>query len=294
MTAVEMFTVKLSFDGQLRRFPIDGSSFAALYEQIISLLSLEKNSELILKYSDEQGDLITMSSDMELKSALVKGQILRVVATYKDKDVVALPAAPSAGEMREGMWYGCRRGGKFSDKECNKKERKLCKKMWKQGALHHGSFGPRHGPFVLPHHGPFGPRHGPFAQHHGPHDHRGPFGHPHGAFGPHARGPFGFGHCNPEKFARFAKEKGMWKMEKGCKKGEKFALYAPLVDAVLANEHLQHVKRHKVFRMLRKCEGDKEKVIDVLTKKAFKKAEKLNQVEKGREKQKEGGDLMAF
>jgi len=299
MTATtELFTVKLSFDGQLRRFPIDGTSFVALYDQVLSLLGLEKNSELVLKYTDDQGDLITMSSDMELKSALVKGQILRVVATLKGKDV-DVPVVPAdLGEEAKAGWGGC-----LGDK----KERKLYKKMWKHGGLHHGSFGPHRGPFGPPHgphHGAFGgpfgfgPHRGPFGGPFGHHGHhaRGPFGHPHGphAHGPHGRGPFGHPH-GPEKFLGCAKEKGMWKKEKGCKKAEKFALYAPLVDAVLANEHLQHVKRHKVFRKLRKFDGDKEKVIAVLTEKVFRKADKLGaQVAKEGEHVQKGVELMAL
>lgn len=264
----EMITVKLSFEGEVRRFPVDGTSFTALYEQIISLLGLEKNAELILKYTDEQGDIITMASDMELKSAIVKGQILRVAATYKGKDATA---PPTPCEVKDGKWHGC---GRAVDKGCKKewkKEHKHCKKMWK--GAHHG----RHGPFGHPH-GPFGPHA------------RGPCGpHARGPFGPHARGPFGphtrgsFGHCNPEKFSR-----------KGMKYAEKFAKYEPLVDAVLANEHLKAVKRRKVFKMFRKYDGDKEKVVDALTKKVLKKAEKLALRNEGEKQQKASADLMAF
>lgn len=321
----EMITVKLSFEGQFRRFPVDGSSFNAMYDQIVALLGLEKDAELVLKYTDEQGDLITMSSDMELKAAIVKDQLLRITAAYKEKSSTT-PAV--SGEENHCRWFGWGAVDKDSKKEFKKRfkeQHKLHKKMWK-GARHASSFGPHHGPFARgpcgrpgafePHHGPFargpfGPHHGPFGRpgafgpHHGPlggqvpfGPHHGPFGRP-GAFGPH-RGPFGphargpFGHCNPEKFARLAKEGGL--CGKGMWKAEKFALYVPLVDAVLANEHLQSVKRKKVFRMLRKFDGDKDKVIDALTKKMFKKAEKLTQLGNEAEKHKKATstDLMAF
>jgi len=203
--------VKLSFDGQMRRFPFKGTSFAALYGQIIALLGLEQNADILLKYADEEGDLITISSDLELKSAFVAGQLLRVVATYR-MDKVEQPASVPAlsvpfaqvGETFKAFEHGCGggywpgNGYQVSDDKERKKAFKLMKKMHR--GAHHGRFGPEfhggprfRGPYGGPHVGPHG-GHGPFGgPHGGPHGGRGPFGGPHG--GPHGgHGPFGGPH----------------------------------------------------------------------------------------------------
>jgi hypothetical protein len=90
-------SVKVSFNGEMRRFPFQGTSFALLQEHIIELLGLEKTAEITLKYADEENDLITISSDLELKSAIVPGQLLRLEAIPKRAAVqsfVAQPVAP--------------------------------------------------------------------------------------------------------------------------------------------------------------------------------------------------------
>jgi len=257
------FTVKLSFNGEMRRFPLNGISFTALYEQIISLLGLETNADLLLKYTDEHGDLIAMSSDEELKSALRAGQLLRVVAAYKNKDEVPVSSTSEQGCPRES---GCRRPhGECSGKKAWK-ARKFCKKMWlgvpldsNVGCHPRASFG-RH------HQGSFG-RHGCGRRPHGPFGHHHP--HPHGHAHPH--GPVGHQSCgNSENLvARFAKKVTL---EDGTEVTPDNLV--PLIDAVLSNGHLRDVKRRKVFRLLWKFGGNKEKVVDALTKKLAWKAEK--------------------
>jgi len=92
-------SVKVSFNGEMRRFPFQGTSFAVLQEHIIELLGLEKTAEITLKYADEENDLITISSDLELKSAIMPGQLLRLEATPKRAAVqpfVAQPVVPQS------------------------------------------------------------------------------------------------------------------------------------------------------------------------------------------------------
>lgn len=198
-------TIKLSFDGQMRRFPFQGTSFAALQEQIISLLGLEKNADIVLKYTDEDGDAITISSDLELKSALVSGQLLRIVGAYRNKSAETVipaestfvPADPfqafgrgCGGGGGEGGWHHPLNGPFANDKE-RKKAHKHFKKM--RGAHGGWGYGPRHGP----HGGP--PGHGPYGHRHGPHG--GPPGFaPHGGFGPHPHPPGFPPHGGPPGF----------------------------------------------------------------------------------------------
>jgi len=95
-TAADSIVVKVSFNGDLRRFAFPkGPSFKALYEQVIAILGLEKATELVLKYADEEGDLITVSSDWELNSAIKPGQVLRLNASVKSSAPVAAPFCPS-------------------------------------------------------------------------------------------------------------------------------------------------------------------------------------------------------
>lgn len=64
------YSVKLVFNGEVRRFPHEGTTFMDLYAHLLDFLALEKDLQLIVRYKDDEGDLITMSSDLELKEAL--------------------------------------------------------------------------------------------------------------------------------------------------------------------------------------------------------------------------------
>jgi len=206
-------TIKLSFDDQMRRFPFQGTSFAALHDQIISLLGLDKTADIVLKYADEDGDFITISSDLELKSALVPGQLLRIVGAYRNNTAEpAIPSTPfgSADPFQSfgrGCGFGGGRGGwhhtpggPFSNDKDRKKAHKLFKKM--RGSHGGWGYGPRggHGPHGGPHR--FGPHGGPpgFPPHGGPPGfppHGGPPGFPpHDGFGP--QGPLPGFHPAPD------------------------------------------------------------------------------------------------
>jgi len=89
--------VKLNFYGDLRRFSIVPTSFQALIAQILSVLNVDANKELIVKYLDEEGDLITLTSDLELKSATLSTTVLRLFATFKGEATPAVlhNAAPA-------------------------------------------------------------------------------------------------------------------------------------------------------------------------------------------------------
>jgi len=83
-------SVKILFNDEMRRFSFQGASFNSLKEKIASLIGL--NGEFTVKYRDEDGDLVTLCSDLELQTAIVPGKVLRLQVTRKDV-VNTLPQA---------------------------------------------------------------------------------------------------------------------------------------------------------------------------------------------------------
>jgi len=90
-----LVAVKLNFYGDLRRFSIVPTSFQALCANIASVLNIDANKELIVKYVDEESDLITLTSDLELKSAALAGPVLRLAVTFKGEATPAVLHAPA-------------------------------------------------------------------------------------------------------------------------------------------------------------------------------------------------------
>jgi len=129
---------KVSFNGQIRRFALDGTEFSSLKETIARLLSL--NDEFVLKYLDDESDYVTLDTKEDLKTALtLSPKLLRILVDQKD--------APST----------------ISDDCLSKKYHKKHHKNHERKD-HHGYHG---------HHGHKG--HGPHG-HHG-HKGHGPYGH---------------------------------------------------------------------------------------------------------------------
>jgi len=75
---------KVSCNDQFRRFLFIGTEFSSLFAQVKQLLALDK--EFVLKYKDNEGDLITITSNEELACALSYSEkkLLRLVAVPKD------------------------------------------------------------------------------------------------------------------------------------------------------------------------------------------------------------------
>jgi len=71
---------KVCCNDQFRRFLFNGTEFHSLHTQVQQLLALDK--EFVLKYKDNEGDLITVSTNEELTSALTysEGNVLRLTA----------------------------------------------------------------------------------------------------------------------------------------------------------------------------------------------------------------------
>lgn len=163
-------SLKVSYGGEIRRATYTDVSFVGLRDLVANLFGLDSTS-VVLKYEDDDGDKITMSSDVELKEAIQgtnkEKNLLRLLADVKPVTVVAVPL-PAEGEKAPEFPF-MPRGG--------------------LGGFHRGfGHGPHHGHGPHPH----GPHHGPGS--HGPHGHgHGPHPHGHGPRGHHPHGPHAFG-----------------------------------------------------------------------------------------------------
>jgi hypothetical protein len=74
---------KVSFNGQIRRFALDGTEFTSLKETIARLLSL--SDEFVLKYLDDESDYVTLDSREDLRTALMLSpKLLRILVDKKD------------------------------------------------------------------------------------------------------------------------------------------------------------------------------------------------------------------
>jgi len=153
---------KLTYNDQIRRFIFNGTEFTELRGHISVLLSLPVDG-FVLKYIDNESDLITLTSNEDLQLALeLSDKILRLVvensAVYKPNESTSTPISPAFSPTHGGFGN---RGGGFGNHG------------------HHGG----HGGGYHGHHGGHGHGHGHgrrgggFGPHH-PHEH-----------GPHEHGP---------------------------------------------------------------------------------------------------------
>jgi len=143
---------KLTFNSQIRRFVFSGTGFDDLRGQVSQLISLPPDG-FVLKYVDNESDLITLSTNEELTLALeLSEKVLRLIA----EPVSAQTGATASAEPPENAWAQYRGGwGHYGGR---------------------GGFrsGHRGGPWGGPHGGHHG---GPWGGHHGHHGHYGHHGH---------------------------------------------------------------------------------------------------------------------
>jgi hypothetical protein len=89
-------SAKVQFNGQFRRFVLKSNSFDALAATIRSIYNISDALEVRVRYLDDEGDEITISSDAELVTALqtITGCLkLSVIALQKD---ISLPQVAKA------------------------------------------------------------------------------------------------------------------------------------------------------------------------------------------------------
>jgi len=109
----EHIHVKLQFNDEFRRFFIPNSissiKFADLELKIKTLLRISQNAEITIKYKDEEGEWITISSDVELETGLMitgNGQVFRLICTLQsnnDNSTGPTPGSPTIIEEGEDL-----------------------------------------------------------------------------------------------------------------------------------------------------------------------------------------------
>jgi hypothetical protein len=108
-TTEEDVSVKVSFGNELRRVSCSGSSsFAALRDLVVQLYRLPSPS-VNIRYQDDEGDLITISTDGEVREALQQAKIglrnLRLFVEARANDVqptgryVEQPVVPALASL---------------------------------------------------------------------------------------------------------------------------------------------------------------------------------------------------
>jgi hypothetical protein len=107
--------VKATCENENRRFCISEAKFITLKQLISSLFSIENGVEYIVKYKDDENDLVTISSDEELVFAVTQfpTDLLRIV--------VELPKQPVNSEQTDchAKWHKrCERP--FNEKRCER------------------------------------------------------------------------------------------------------------------------------------------------------------------------------
>lgn len=244
-------SVKVEFYGELRRFSTLGASFSSLVQELIAVLDIERGSELLVTYRDDEGDLITMSTDLELKSALVNGGVLRLFVAYKEPQV----EAPLQARTQQAPLVDVNMVDAQKTPLVQPSAPSVLYPLLGQPAL------ASQGPAGFPH--PFlGPHGGPVA--HGGCHRGGPWSFHHGSRG---WGHHGWGH-------------GMHGGSRGCCKkyskcGETPA-WMQNHDALVAQiEQLGFdVNQEKISKLLRKFDGNVDEVASLLAWKKEKKERK--------------------
>jgi len=154
---------KLTYNSQIRRFVFSGTGFADLRAQVSQLISLPQDG-FVLKYVDNESDIITLSTNEELSLALeISGiTLLRLIAEPVGATSLSEPVEDAwvpyrGGWGHHGGFRSGHRGGRWGG--------------------HHGQHGHHGGPWEGHHGGPRGGHHGQHGHHGGPwgghHDHHG-------------------------------------------------------------------------------------------------------------------------
>jgi len=127
-------TIKLFFHGEIRRFSFHETSFHQLCTEIKSLLAIA--AEFSIRYEDDEGDWVTIKTDVELDYAFSlngsRALKLRIVEkTAAEKAAPLGTISPSISS--EKPWKEIKKEAKMAKKEW-KTESKLAKKEWKTEA----------------------------------------------------------------------------------------------------------------------------------------------------------------
>jgi hypothetical protein len=184
---------KLTFNNQIRRFVFTGTEFTDLCGQISPLIALPPDG-FVLKYVDNESDLITLSTNEELALALeISDKVLRLIAEPVSQAGTTPVSTQADTWAHFSHWRGGGRG--------------------RRGG-HHGYGGGHFSGHHGPHGGYFGGHHGdagPHSPHGGPPG--GTPGGPHGGTpgghhgGHHGHGGHYSGHHGGDQFEKWEEQK---------------------------------------------------------------------------------------
>jgi len=110
--------VKVQFNTEFRRFGIQAqSTFTELEETLRNLFSIGQTCSLVIKFVDDEKDLVLLSSDVELHHAVaLMAPLLRLVLSVpQDTSFIPSPCAEPALEKegcKRGEWHKRGRGGR--------------------------------------------------------------------------------------------------------------------------------------------------------------------------------------
>jgi archaellum component FlaC len=142
-TTVSGVHCKVICENEIRRFTFTGTEFSSLKEQIRIICSL--NKEFVLKYKDDEGDMITLSTNSELSfalSCLDSARILRLCAfpldSAPEKMEITIPIVEvgCGKKWKRRSGKGCGRG-KWRDHQNHKNHGG----KWRHHQNHHHGHG---------------------------------------------------------------------------------------------------------------------------------------------------------
>jgi hypothetical protein len=91
-------SMKIEFNGEIRRHQLERVSFADLQASVASMFAVA--APFSLKYTDEDNDAISLTSDAELREAISIaqrcGKMLRITVARRTVPAPAAPAAQAA------------------------------------------------------------------------------------------------------------------------------------------------------------------------------------------------------
>jgi len=104
---MDSLAIKVKYGDQLRRFNLKSNSFAEFSQEVRAIFQLDPNLPLVVKYMDDEGDEIIMSSDAELMCAidLLPASPARSLKVFVQIQQQQLPGLFPAATPAQPMFY---------------------------------------------------------------------------------------------------------------------------------------------------------------------------------------------